>query len=149
MKETEVPQDKEDLFEGKTQELLYTVDEEGEYTTAKSKGWEVKNEMARQAWEAVKEEVEEALLLVKSGQRSPLYYYMKRELMDVGLLSQYTGMFSWRVKRHMLPKIFNRLSNKVLCRYCEALNIKDLALLTNIERLDADFEEMCKNPMLS
>ncbi len=149
MKPDEVPQDGDELFEGKTTELLYTLDEEGAYSATKSKGWSVKNEISRQAWEALKEEVEEALTLVKSGERSPLYFYMKRHLMDASILAQYMGILSFRVKRHMKPKVYQKLSEKMLNRYCGVFGLSDVALLSSIEHMEAEFENLCDTPILS
>jgi len=43
--------------------------------------------------------------------------------MDLPLLCQTTGLWRWRVRRHLRPEIFAKLPEKVLLRYCEAMGI--------------------------
>jgi hypothetical protein len=47
--------------------------------------------------------------------------YAKR--MDIALLSQTTGIWQWRIRRHFRPTIFAQLSDKTLSRYAEALGL--------------------------
>ncbi len=48
--------------------------------------------------------------------------------MDVELLSQTTGLWRWRVRRHLKPKGFARLPPALKLRYAEALGISVEAL---------------------
>jgi hypothetical protein len=43
--------------------------------------------------------------------------------MDVPLLSQVSGIWQWRIRRHFYPQRFERLSTQVLTRYAEALGL--------------------------
>jgi hypothetical protein len=43
--------------------------------------------------------------------------------MDVALLSQTSGIFQWRIKRHLRPEIFRKLKRRILQRYSQALDI--------------------------
>jgi hypothetical protein len=43
--------------------------------------------------------------------------------MDVPLLSQVTGFWQWRIRRHFRPDIFSRLPEKHLARYADALGM--------------------------
>ena len=43
--------------------------------------------------------------------------------MDLDLLSQTTGFWKWRVRRHFRPEIFAKLSQRVLERYAEATGV--------------------------
>jgi hypothetical protein len=60
----------------------------------------------------------------KAGQSSPLEYWMYARRMDLPLLSQSTGIWQWRVRRHFRPEIFARLNDAFLSRYAEALGIR-------------------------
>lgn len=122
MKKKELPQDKSPL-EGITKELCYAVDESGKYTTDLSKGWEVKAAALDVAWEDIKQRVNEAHEKVLAGEASPILYYMELKLMDIGLLSDYTGFWKWRIKRHLKPAVFNKLSEKKLRKYAKAFDI--------------------------
>jgi hypothetical protein len=131
MKTNEVPQDDANMFEGKMRELQYAVDENGKYTTVKSVGWEIKNLVMEQAWDVEKEKIQNALNLVENGEKSPIYYYLYKCLMDVKILSMYTGFSRFKVKRHFKPKYFSKLTNEQLDKYVYAFALKERSQLTN------------------
>jgi len=43
--------------------------------------------------------------------------------MDVPLLSQVTGLWQWRIRRHFRPDIFRNLSAGLLRRYGDAMGL--------------------------
>jgi len=120
MKKAEVPQDNEGLLEGKLREVCYAVDESGNYTTVLSTGWTPKNAALKQAWEVVNEKIEEVKSKVLEGKLSPVAYFMEKNIMDMKLLSEYTGISKWRIKMHLKPKKFSRLDDKILAQYASA-----------------------------
>jgi hypothetical protein len=122
MKKDQLPQDKSAL-ENVTRELCYVKDEDGKYTTGLSTGWDVKKDALDNAWDDIRERVKEAADLVKRGEKSPVYYYMELNLMDLSLLSKYTGFWKFTVKRHMKPSVFNSLSEKKLDIYAKVFKI--------------------------
>ncbi len=121
MKKTEVPQDIG--FSDGIKEISYAVDESGRYTMVQSMGWDAKTIANEQAWEVVEEKVSEQVRLIESGKRSPLSYYMTKNLMDAGLLASYAGVSRWRVKWHLTPSGFRRLSQDWLKRYADIFEI--------------------------
>ena len=122
MKREELPQDRSAL-NGYTRELHYVKDSDGKFRTGLSSGWEVKTLALDNAWDEVKEQVKDAEEQVRQGIKSPLYLLMLKNLMDVSILSSYTGFWRFRVKRHFKPKVFERLSDNVLARYADAFNM--------------------------
>lgn len=50
----------------------------------------------------------------------------------MGILASYVGMWAWRVKRHFKPKVFKRLSDKILNKYANVFEIS-IEQLKNIE----------------
>ena len=58
-----------------------------------------------------------------AGASSPLEYWMYARRMDVALLSQTSGFWQWRVRRHLQPRHFAALSPAQLARYGEALGL--------------------------
>jgi hypothetical protein len=122
MKQNEVPQD-EHLLKV-TKEIQYAVDENGNYVQIKSTGWDTKNTILKQAWEDIEDELEEARQDVIRGEKSPIYFYMKKNLLDVATLAAYTGFFRFTVKRHFKPLIFKKLNNRKLEKYAGAFNMK-------------------------
>ena len=122
MKKEDVPQDLGAL--GKlTNELCYATDSDGKYTTALSKGWDVKISALDTAWDEVGHRIEEARQKVVKGDASPLLFFMEKGLMDVQILAGYTGFWQWQVKRHLKPSVFNKLTDKKLKRYAEVFNV--------------------------
>lgn len=123
MKTTEVPQDDANMLQGKFREPVYSLDADGNYTTVKSVGWDPKNEVMKEAWDSVNEKIEKARKAVVEGKLSPIAFYIEKNIMDVGLVASYMGMWKCRVKRHMKPKHFNKLNNQILEKYATVFNI--------------------------
>lgn len=122
MKKEELPQDPSALV-GVTRDVCYVKDKDGKYTTDLSIGWDVKKQALDNAWEDINERVSEAAALVKKGERSPVYYFMEKNLMDVALLASYTGFWKFNIKRHFKPNVFSGLSNEKLEKYAKAFDI--------------------------
>ena len=123
MKKNEVPQDDENLFEGKFKVVKYAIDEDGNYGTVGSSGWEPENVVLNQAWEEINKKVEETKKKIEAGELSPLAYHMEKSIMDVGMLSQYMDISKRNVSRHLEPSGFNSLDEKTLKRYAEVFDI--------------------------
>ncbi|CAZ96224.1 hypothetical protein Q4603_15630 [Zobellia galactanivorans] len=123
MKKEEVPQDKGLLNSAHTKELTYAVDENGEYTTALSSGWDPKTIALNNAIKEIEERVAKAKERVQNNETSPIEYYMELHKMDLPILSSYVGLWQWRVKRHFKPKIFKKLSQKTLQKYADVFEI--------------------------
>ncbi len=123
MKKEEVPQDAGNLSKSNMKELVYATDDKGNYTTALSSGWEPKSIALSNSIAEINERIEAAKAEVKAGQASPIVYYMELHKMDPQILASYVGLWKWRVKRHFRPKVFNRLSDKLLQKYADTFDI--------------------------
>lgn len=123
MKKNELPQDKSAL-ENFTREVCYVKNEDGKYETDLSTGWETKKVALDQAWDEIERRKAEALEKVKSGEASPILYFMEEKLMDFTVLSGYTGFFKWSIKRHLKPAVFKKLSDSKLQKYAEAFEVE-------------------------
>lgn len=132
MKKDEVPQDKSNLESANFKELCYAVDENGEYTTVNSSGWDPKTIALNKAIEEIKLRVEAAKQRVLNHQTSPIEYYMEYHKMDLPILASYVGMWKWRVKRHFKPQVFQKLSDKTLQKYADVFEIS-IQQLKNIQ----------------
>ncbi|WP_417854223.1 hypothetical protein [Xanthomarina gelatinilytica] len=132
MKKDEVPQDKSNLESANFKELCYAVDENGEYTTVNSSGWDPKTIALNKAIEEIKLRVEDAKQRVLNHQTSPIEYYMEYHKMDLPILASYVGMWKWRVKRHFKPHVFQKLSDKTLQKYADVFEIS-IQQLKNIQ----------------
>jgi hypothetical protein len=122
MKKEDVPQDASALV-GVTRDLCYVKDKDGKYTTDLSIGWDVKKQALDNAWDDIKEKINEAAVKVKNGEISPVFYFMEKNLMDLPLLSAYTGFWKWTIKRHFKPSVFKSLTDTKLSAYAKAFDI--------------------------
>ncbi len=122
MKKEEIPQDKSTL-ENFTDEMYYVKGEDGRYGTGLSKGWSVKSEALDSAWNDINNEVEEARKEVTEGRKSPIFYFMKKELMDETILADYVGIMKFRVKRHFKPEVFRKLKKSMIEKYAHVFKI--------------------------
>ena len=123
MKKKDVPQDDENLFEGKFKVVKYAVDDDGNYGTVGSSGWEPENVVLNQAWDEINKKVEETKKKIEAGELSPLAYHMEKNIMDVGMLSQYMDISKRKVAKHLEPVGFDDLDAKTLEKYAEVFDI--------------------------
>jgi hypothetical protein len=123
MRKEEVPQDIGNLSKSNMKELVYATDQEGNYTTSLSSGWEPKTIALSNSIDEINERIALAKQMVLNCEVSPIYYYMELHKMDITILSSYIGYWKWRVKRHFNPKIFVGLSDKVLNKYASIFDI--------------------------
>jgi len=122
MKKKDVPQDKTQL-ENFTREVCYALDENGNYVTELSTGWDVKTEALGVAWGDIEERVRNARSMVLEDKASPILFFMELRLMDIGIVSAYTGFWKWTIRRHLTSKIFAKLSEKSLEKYARAFDV--------------------------
>ena len=123
MKKSEVPQHKGNFGNIPTRELCYAVDENGEYTTELTSGWDPKSIALKNPLDDINERVANAKSRVLSLDTSPIEYYMELNKMDLSVLASYMGLWKWRVKRHFKVSNFNRLKSKTLQKYADVFNI--------------------------
>jgi len=123
MKKENVPQDSSALGRH-TKEMCYAIDDSGNYTTELSTGWEIKVNALDVAWEDIKSRIAAARQKVINKEASPILFFMEYRLMDIKILSAYTGFWQWQIKNHLKANVFEKLSDKKLQKYAEAFNIK-------------------------
>ncbi|RPD98586.1 hypothetical protein EGM88_05175 [Aureibaculum marinum] len=133
MKKSEVPQDKSNLESANFRELCYAIDENGNYTTENSSGWNPKTIALDNAIQVIEERIENAKKRVLNNETSPIEYYMEVHKMDLPILASYVGLWKWRVKRHFKPKVFKKLNNRLLQKYADVFDIS-IEQLKNIEK---------------
>ncbi len=122
MKKSELTQDNGALA-ALTKEVCYVKNEDGKYETDLSTGWDAKKVALEEAWKEIERRRSEALNKVKSGEVSPIVYFMEVQLMDLTVLSGYTGFFKWQIKRHFKPSVFQKLTDSKLNKYASAFEI--------------------------
>tara|TARA_B110000285_G_scaffold101709_1_gene115757 strand:+ start:975 stop:1373 length:399 start_codon:yes stop_codon:yes gene_type:complete len=122
MKKNELPQDKGSL-ENFTREVCYVKNENGKYEKGLSTGWEAKQVALDNAWEEIDRIVQKTKQEVLDGKFSPIKYYMELKIMDMPVLVGYTGFYSWQIKRHMKPSVFNKMNEKKMMIYAKTFDI--------------------------
>ena len=122
MKIDHVPQDDILTYAG-MEKVIYATDEDGHYGTVASTGWSIEEEVTRQALFELKRLTDTAYDEAIKGEASPLFYHMYANRMDIQILSQTTGLFQWRIKRHFKPETFAKLNDQLLARYGDALGL--------------------------
>jgi hypothetical protein len=131
MKKEDVPQDQGSL--GKiTSEIQYATDADGKYVPQQSQGWDVKEGALDVTWESIERKAAAARGKVLKGEASPLLFFMEKKLMTIPILSGYTGIWRWRIRRHLRPAVFRQLSEKVLNKYAAAFDctVEELKSMT-------------------
>ncbi|MDB5141198.1 MAG: hypothetical protein JWR12_3114 [Mucilaginibacter sp.] len=122
MKKEDVPQDLSSL--GKiTKEVCYATDNSGKYVTELSKGWDVKITALDTTWKEIEDRIAAARLKVLNNEASPLLFFMEKELMDIGVLAEYTGFWKWQIKQHLKPEVFKKLPANKLKKYATVFNV--------------------------
>ncbi|MGB4844411.1 MAG: hypothetical protein WBP16_08095 [Ferruginibacter sp.] len=122
MKKEEIPQD-DGALNKLTKEVVYAVDKDGHYTTELSTGWEVKSTALDVAWDDIAQRIENARQKVLNNEASPILYFIELRLMDIGIVSAYTGFWKWTIKQHLKPSVFKKLSDKKIQQYADAFNV--------------------------
>ena len=106
---------------GGHRKAVYARDAQGRVVMTASCGWEAEEIVTSHAVDTLVAQAEDARRRVLAGTVSPLAYWMYACRMDVALLSQTSGFWQWRVRRHLKPAHFARLSHAQLSRYADAL----------------------------
>jgi hypothetical protein len=129
MEINEVPQDDNRMLGGH-RKGVYARDASGRMVLVPSSGWEVEEIVTADAVEQLNEQAAAARQRVEAGLSAPLEYWMYARRMDLPLLAQSTGLWRWRVRRHLRPSGFAKLSSALLRRYADALGISTTALIS-------------------
>jgi hypothetical protein len=102
---------------------MYAKDQDGRIVIVPSLGGEVDETVTLQALDRIQEQTEEARARVLAGESSPLEYWMYAQRLDLPQLSQVSGYWQWRIRRHFRPNIFAKLSAKILQNYAWVMGI--------------------------
>ena len=122
MLDSEVPQEGNSTLGGH-RKAMYARGADGKLHIVQSAGWEVEEIVTKQAVDDLLRLTEEARQRVLAGLTSPLEYHMYRVRMDVPLLSQASGIWQWRIRRHFRPALFAGLSASLLTTYADAMGM--------------------------
>lgn len=102
---------------------MYARDADGRIVIVASAGGEVDETVTLQALDYIREQTEAARKRVEAGETSPLEYWMYAQRLDLPQMSQVTGFWQWRIRRHFQPQRFANLSGAILQRYADVMGI--------------------------
>lgn len=122
MRSKDVPQDARPEYGGERR-AVYAIDESGHYAAVPSAGWRADEIVNQQAVDEYRRLADEALARARAGTASPLEFHMYDRRMELETLAQATGLWRWRVRRHLRPARFARLSPELRRRYADALGV--------------------------
>lgn len=122
MDQDAVPQEGNATLGGQ-RKAMYARATDGRMVLVPSRGWEAEEIVTTQAVDALVALARQARARVLAGTSAPLEYWMYDRRMDVALLAQASGFWRWRVRRHLRPQGFARLSLAQRQRYADALGM--------------------------
>ncbi|MDR0353673.1 MAG: hypothetical protein LBI02_10135 [Opitutaceae bacterium] len=132
MRPDEVPSESAPLLEGATK-AAYVVGPDGRYRIVPNGGTEAEVTVTEEAVAWFRQMADEARLRALAGKTSPLEYHMYRRRLDPASLAQAAGYWRWRVRRHLRPAPFARLTAGQLARYAAAMGIADPEQLRRLD----------------
>ena len=110
MRDRDVPQDDGALYAGQLRRVTWAVGEDGEYTPVASAGWEAEIDATAASVEDTNRRIQAAWDAVQAGEKSPLAYHLAVNLLDAATAALELGTFAFRVRRHLKPHVFAKLS---------------------------------------
>ncbi|MGE5423883.1 MAG: hypothetical protein ACM3N9_00885, partial [Syntrophothermus sp.] len=73
--------------------------------------------------DVLEERIQEVRQKVLSGELSPLAYHMEKHQMEVPTLADYCGLRKRRVRKHLTPKGYLKISDEDKMKYAEIFGI--------------------------
>ena len=103
--------------------VTYQPRKDGQVQQVRDDGFTESVHVHRQAWAIIRRNAADAWQEVRAGRKSPLFYHMAANLLEPGMLAEYVGIWTWRVRRHLRPKVFQKLPPALLQKYAWALRL--------------------------
>jgi len=122
MKKEEVPQQPPEEFDLSPMGF-YVTNDKGGYDVVPSAGWEAGNEGISDTLHSLAAKAAGVRKAVEAGKASPLAYHLAIRQFSPKLVAEYLGMWTFRVKRHLKPAVFDRLPRETLERYASFFNM--------------------------
>ena len=127
MRVEDVPQEGNATLDGQ-RKGMYAVGKDGRIALVPSRGWEAEELVTTGAVEHFEQLAQEALQRVRSGATGALEYFMYARRLDPPTLAQASGVWRWRLKRH-LHQPFASIPAPLQQRYAEVLGVTRQELL--------------------
>lgn len=126
-------ENKEDLIYRNNRELFYSFDPVTKtYVSNIGYQYQANQVIIKQGWDALEERVNEFREKVKLGTLSPLAYYMEKHQMEVPMLAGYCGFPKRKIRKHLTPEGFKKITRADLEIYAKVFDISVDALLSPV-----------------
>jgi hypothetical protein len=120
----EATEQEEDIIYRNNRELFYSFDKEKKcYTRTVDYQYQANQVIIKQGWDVLEERINEIRNKVIKGELSPLAYFMEINQMEISMLAGYTGFRKWKIKRHLKPTNFKKITRDDLTKYASVLNV--------------------------
>lgn len=106
----------------KHQLVLYVEKRDGSYGPMQTGSYITKN-FVSDYWLKKKHLHEECIEKIKNSEMSPIHYYMLMEELSISELASRTKMSKGKVKKHLTPKHFGKVTLDELQRYSYVFNV--------------------------
>jgi hypothetical protein len=128
MRAEDVPQEGNATLEGQ-RKAVYAIGSDGRIALVSSRGWEAEEMVTTAAVEHFEHLAQQALDRVRAGVAGALEYFMYARRLDPPTLARASGIWRWRVQRH-LRQPFANIPARLQERYAEVLGISRSELLS-------------------
>jgi hypothetical protein len=136
MRAEDVPQEGNATLGGQ-RKGMYAVGPDGRIALVPSRGWEAEELVTSAAVEHFERLAHAALQRVRSGAAGSLEYFMYARRLDPPTLAQASGVWRWRLKRH-LQRPFAQIPARLQQRYADVLGVP----LHQLQRFDPQAPEV-------
>lgn len=114
----------DDLIYRNNRELFYSFDPETKtYVRRVDYQYSANQVIIKQSWDALEERIEDIKKKIIRGELSPLAYYMEKHQMEIPMLAQYCGIKKRKVKKHLTPKGFAKMTEEEIATYIAVFEI--------------------------
>lgn len=124
----DIPQDNITTLNG-FRKAFYGTDNEGNYHTAPTSGWNVEETALLHVINDYTEQAKQACERIRKGIDSPIVYFMLFRYMDTTTLAQAMGLPVWKVKRHCKASVFRKLKPELKSQYARMFRIDEQTLI--------------------
>lgn len=113
----------EPLMYRNNREVFYSFNKEKGFTQKVDYQYSANQEIIRQGWDAAEERMNAVRQQIAAGMLSPIAYHMERCLMELPILASYMKLTRWRVRRHLKPSGYNKLTTELRSKYAAVFGI--------------------------
>ncbi|HNW75329.1 MAG TPA: hypothetical protein PKJ28_00435 [Bacteroidales bacterium] len=116
-------------------EVFYSFNKETGFTQKVDYQYSANQQIIRQGWDAAEDRLDAVRQEIAAGILSPIAYHMERCLMELSILASYMKLSKWRIRRHLKPSGYHKLTPELRSKYAAVFGIS-VNELDNIDPMD-------------